>query len=207
MKKPLEVLRLYPEHDYTLAGAFKSRARRDPQRPFLLYAGKTWSWAEFGAAVERTARLLVSRGVGKGDRVGVLARNDVGHALLLFACARIGAIMVPSNPEFGVQEAGYVLKHAGVSAVACNEDVLPVARRACEGIEPAPWFVLFDGRAADVPNLLDEIARAPQVELPPPAGADDTVLIIYTSGTTGFPKGAMHSQRNFVTAGETFAIP
>jgi crotonobetaine/carnitine-CoA ligase len=200
--KPLEVLRLYPEHDYTLAGAFESRARRDGARPFILYGGKTWSWAEFGRAVRRTACLLVARGVKKGDRVGVLARNDIGHALLLFACARIGAIMVPSNPEFGVQEAGYVFRHAGVSAVACNGDVLAVAREACEGLEPAPWFILFDGAAEGCPNLPEAIERAPEVELPPPGGADDPVLIIYTSGTTGFPKGAMHSQRNFVTGGE-----
>jgi crotonobetaine/carnitine-CoA ligase len=206
MLSPIEVLKLYPEHDYTLAGAFESRAQRDPQRPFILFGGKTWSWAEFGSVVEKTARLLVARGVKNGDRVGVLARNDIGHALLLFACARIGAIMVPTNPEFGVQEAGYVFKHAGVTAVACNEDVLPVARKACEGIEPAPWFMLFDGRSPDAPNFLAEIAHAPQVRLPASfptsGGADDTVLIIYTSGTTGFPKGAMHSQRNFVTGGE-----
>jgi crotonobetaine/carnitine-CoA ligase len=203
MLKPLEVLQLYPEHDYTLHGAFESRARRDPGRPFIVFAGRTWSWSEFGAAAAKTARLLAARGVRKGDRVGVLARNDIGHALLLFACARIRAIMVPANPEFGVQEAGYVLNHAGVSAVACNEDVLPVARQACAGIRPGPWFVLFDGRAPDAPNFFDEIARVPESRLPPPGEADDTVLIIYTSGTTGFPKGAMHSQRSFVTAGES----
>jgi crotonobetaine/carnitine-CoA ligase len=203
MLRPLEVLKLYPEHDYTLNGALASRAQRDPARPFILFAGRSWSWAEFTESVEKTARLLVARGVRKGDRIGVLARNDVGHALLLFACARIGAIMVPTNPEFGVQEAGYVLKHAGVSAVACNEDVLPVARQACEGIDPRPWSVLFDGQAADAPNFFREVADAPDANLPPPGGDDDTVLIIYTSGTTGFPKGAMHSQRNFVTAGES----
>lgn len=203
MLKPLEVLKLYPAHDYTLSGALASRLQRDSGRPFILFAGRSWSWAEFAQSVEKTARLLVARGVRKGDRVGVLARNDVGHALLLFACARIGAIMVPSNPEFGVHEAGYVMKHAGVSAVACNADVLPVARQACEGITPAPWFVLFDGQAADAPNFFQEIARVPETGLPPSGRADDTVLIIYTSGTTGFPKGAMHSQRNFVTAGES----
>jgi len=202
MLKPLEVLNLYPGHDYTLHGAFESRAGRDPRRPFILYRGKTWSWAEFGEAVVNTARMLVARGVRKGDRIGVLARNDIGHALLLFACARIGAILVPTNPEFGVQEAGYVMKHAGVCAVVCNEDVLPVARAACEGLDPRPWFMLLDGRAADAPNFLDAIARASAALLPAAAGADDTVLIIYTSGTTGFPKGAMHSQRNFVLSGE-----
>jgi crotonobetaine/carnitine-CoA ligase len=200
--KPLEVLQLYPEHDYTLNGAFESRARNDPGRPFILYAGKTWSWAEFGAAAAKTARLLAARGVARGDRVGVLARNDIGHALLLFACARIGAIMVPSNPEFGAQEAGYVMKHAGVSALACNADLLPIAREACRGIEPAPWFILLDGAAEEAPNFLEAIELAPQAGLPPPSGPDDTVLIIYTSGTTGFPKGATHSQRNFVAGGE-----
>jgi crotonobetaine/carnitine-CoA ligase len=110
--------------------------------------------------------------------------------------------MVPTNPEFGAAEAGYVFKHAGVSAVACNQEVLETARKACEGVEPAPWFILLDGAASGAPNFLDEVARAPRVPLPLPGGADDTVLIIYTSGTTGFPKGAMHSQRNFVIGGE-----
>jgi len=202
MLKPLEVLELYPEHDYTLCAAFDSRIAAAGDRPFVVFKGKAWSRTEFKQAVLAAARVLTARGIRKGDRVGVIARNDVGHLLLLFACARIGAIMVPTNPEFGVSEAGYVLKHAGVAAVACGKDALPVAREACKDINPAPWFMQFDGAAGDAPNLFDLIAASPEVALPPPANADDTCLIIYTSGSTGFPKGVMHSQRNFVIAGE-----
>ena len=61
MLKPLEVLKLYPAHDYTLNGALASRAQRDPARPFILFAGKSWSWAEFTESVATTARLLVAR--------------------------------------------------------------------------------------------------------------------------------------------------
>ena len=115
MKTPLEVLRLYPEHDYTLHGALESRMARDPQRPFLLFNSKTRSWREFADAMERAARVLAARGIVKGDRVAMMARNSDGHVLLLFALARLGAIMVPVNPEFGVEEARYVLHHAEVS--------------------------------------------------------------------------------------------
>ncbi|HWI14945.1 MAG TPA: AMP-binding protein, partial [Burkholderiales bacterium] len=132
MKKPLEVLQLYPQHDYTLAGVFASRAGRDPKRPFVVFGDKTWSWAEFGEAVERCARLLVSRGIRKGDRVSVMGRNSDGHVLMLLSLARIGAIMVPINPEYGVEEARYVLHHAAVSAVIASADTLETARKACE---------------------------------------------------------------------------
>jgi carnitine-CoA ligase len=204
MKKPLEVLRLYPEHNYTLNGAFTSRAARNPQREFILFNDKSWSWQSFGAAVEQTASLFVSRGIKKGDRVAVMARNCDGHVLSLLALARIGAIMVPVNPEFGVAEAEYVLHHAEVSAVLAASDTLAVAKQAAEGLKTSPWFALLDGVAEGAPLLSALAANAAPVTLPTDITADDTVLIVYTSGTTGFPKGAMHSQRSFLTGGEAF---
>ena len=204
MKTPLEVLKLYAEHDYTLLGAFASRMQRDPARPFMVYEGCTWSWEAFHDALLRTARVLAARGIEKGCRVAVMARNNPGHPLMLFALARLSAIMVPVNPEFGVAEARYVLHHAGVAAVACGADTLAVAREASSGIDPQPWFMLLDGAAEGVPALDDLVAAAPDTALPANTGADDTCLIVYTSGTTGFPKGAMHSQRSFVTCGEAF---
>ena len=153
MKKPLDVLQLYPEHDYTLASAFASRAQRAPERPFMLFSGKTWSWGDFQRDADGAARLLLARGIRKGDRFGVMARNCDGHVLLLFALARIGAIMVPVNPDFGVDEARYVLHHAGVSAVAAGSDMLDIARQACKGLATEPWFVLLDGGRHDVPPL------------------------------------------------------
>ena len=204
MKSPLEVIRLYPAHDYSLYGVFSSRMQGDPQRPFMVYEGRTWNWREFHDLTLRAARVLAARGIKHGDRVAVMARNHPGHVLMLLALARVGAIMVPVNPEFGVTEARYVMHHAGVAAVACSAEVLAVAREATSGIMPAPWFTLIDGAADGVPVLANLIATAPNTALPPAGNADDTCLIVYTSGTTGFPKGAMHSQRSFVTGGEAY---
>jgi len=204
MKKPLEVLRLYPEHDYTLNGTLASRAGTDPQRPFIFYRDRTWTWGEFAQTVDAAARVLASRGIGKGDRMGVIARNCDGHVVLLLALARLGAIMVPVNPDYGVEEAKYVLHHAEVSAVAATQDTFDVAQKAAAGLKTPAWFVMLDSAAGDVPLLDDLIKTAPPTGLPGDVGADLTCLIVYTSGTTGFPKGAMHSQRSFVTGGEAF---
>jgi crotonobetaine/carnitine-CoA ligase len=204
MRTPLEVLHLYPTHDYTLAGAFASRADAGPDRPFLIYEGKTWTWREFGAASDRLARALLARGVKKGDRVAIMARNSDGHALLLMALARLGAIMVPVNPEFGVEEARYVLHHAEVCGVVASGETLATARQAASGLGTPAWFAAADREHPDTPTLAALMATAPAATLPSGVTGGDTCLIIYTSGTTGFPKGAMHSQANFLTGGEAF---
>ncbi len=204
MKKPLDVLKLFPPHDYTLHGAYASRALAGPSRPFIFFEERTWTWQSFDGEVRKVASLLIGRGVRKGDRVGVSGRNGDGHVLMLFALGRIGAIMVPINPEFGVQEARYVLHHAEVSGVVASGDTLAVVREACDGLAQAPWFLMLDRECEDVVSVFEAAGTA--VEQPLPAGvtAEDTVLIVYTSGTTGFPKGAMHSQKSFVTGGEAF---
>lgn len=204
MKKPLEVLRLYPEHDYTLNGVLASRAGRDPARPFIFFRERSWSWGEFAGKVDAAARVLAARGIRRGDRMAVMARNCDGHVLLLLALSRLGAIMVPVNPEFGVTEAKYVLHHAEVSALAVTGDTLGVARDAAAGLKTPAWFVMLDDALDGVPALEDLLKAAPAAALPDDVSGDATCLIVYTSGTTGFPKGAMHSQRSFVTGGEAF---
>jgi crotonobetaine/carnitine-CoA ligase len=201
MKTPLEVLRLYAEHEYTLAGAFASRERRDPDRLFLSFGQTNWTWRAFGEAVATAASGLVARGIRKGDRVAIMARNSDGHVLMLLALARLGAIMVPINPEFGAEEARYVFNHAEVSGVVASIETLDRVRQACAGLARQPWLLSVDG--GEAPDLRTLFEGDP-VALPGDITADDTCLIIYTSGTTGFPKGVMHSQRNFITAGEAF---
>ncbi len=199
---PLEVISSYPPHRYTMPSLFETRVRKDPNRPFISFSDKTWTWGEFEEAIQQTASMLLRHGIKKGDRVGIMATNSDAHVLLFFSLARISAIIVPVNPEFGVAEAQYVLNHAGVSALACSTSTFDVARQASRGLEPAPWFMLVDQDSTKAPYLEDLVAKSGMAALPEDVSADDTCAIIYSSGTTGFPKGVMHSQRNFVLSGE-----
>ena len=201
-RTPLAVLQLYPQHDGSLMDAFESRMRVAPERPFLLFRGREWKRRDFHAAVTALARALWKQGMRPGDRMGVLSRNHEGHVLMLFALARIGAVMVPTNPEFGVAEVKFIFGKAQVSAVACAPECLSVAREALAELERTPWIILFDGEAPGALRLADLLEPNDDPGLPPNPGADTSCLIIFTSGSTGFPKGALHSQRNFVTAGE-----
>jgi carnitine-CoA ligase len=194
---PRETLLSYAAHDYTLPSAIASRAARAPERPFLVCEGRTWSWHETAVLVERTAQMLSARGIKRGDRVGVMARNSEKHFVLLAALARIRAIMVPTNPDFTVGEAGYVFEHAQVTAIACDKAVLPVAREACQARGVNAWFMALD-------DLTDLAQAAPSVELPHDVSPEDTCVIVYTSGTSGFPKGVMHGQRSYLLTGELF---
>ncbi|KQS95475.1 AMP-binding protein [Rhizobium sp. Leaf386] len=200
MLEPLEVLELYPPHDDTLKGLFDSRASVGPYRPLLGFGEQQYSWQSFLEAVERTAAMLYRQGVGKRDRVAIVATNSDVHVILLFALARLGAAMVPLNPNFGISELAYILNHAAVSGVMVTEATLPTVKTALQQGDLKPWVLNVD-LAADLDPV---VVGAPEKEFQAPIGGepDDTCLIIYTSGTTGLPKGVMHSQRNYVTCAE-----
>ncbi len=204
MHPPLAVLQRYRPHDSTLGGLLASRAGTDAARTLLWYEGRETSYADFARRVEAAARALAARGIGAGDRVGAMATNSADYVALLFALARLGAILVPINPEFGPQEAGYILQHAGVRAVAVVPAALETALAAAQPLAYPAWFFMLEGESEGVPRLDELIEATPWCALPPQPAPDATCLLLYTSGTTGFPKGVMHSQRSFVIAGEGF---
>lgn len=202
MKTPLEVLMTYAPHDGTLDSAWRSRRAVHADKPFLIQGDSTLSWIDFEREANKLASAFVARGIGRGDRVAVVGRNDKAHVLTLFALARLGAIMVPVNPEYGVREMSYALSHAQVQGVIAETAVMETVAHGIADILPRPWVLVLDAGADDSRSLGAAMRDAPEA-VPPAAGqADDTCVIIYTSGTTGFPKGVMHSQRNLVTAGE-----
>jgi crotonobetaine/carnitine-CoA ligase len=172
--------------------------------PFLLDAETTLSWDQFSTRSAKLAQVFASRGVKRGDRIAVMAANHIGHVLTLFAAARLGAMMVPINPDFGVDETRYVLCNADVCGVLSSAavDSVVIAAIAAAGIHP--WRMSLGSAAGGVPSM-DGLIDQTEPGAPANSGAaDDTCVIVYTSGTTGSPKGVMHSQRNFVLAGEAF---
>jgi crotonobetaine/carnitine-CoA ligase len=202
-KTPLEVLELYRDHDYTLRDEVESRAARDPNRPLIWFNGKEQSWAEVQQRAADAAAAFAAKGVKRGDRIAIMARNSPDHIITLLALGRIGAILVPINPDFGVAETTFVVNHAGVSGAIVSAETIETVRQASAEMSPKPWLVALD-KADDAQTFADFVASG-EGKAPPDTGeADDPVIIIFTSGSTGFPKAVLHSQRNFITAGEAF---
>lgn len=207
MLSSLEVLQLYPPHDGTIAGMLRSRCTMAADREFIQYRGQSHSYRQVRDAVGETARALAGLGVTSSARVGVMSLNHPSTVLVLFALAQLGATMVPVNPDYGVDETGYVLGHAEACGVIASPACLPTVRAACQRLPVMPWLLLSEADASldGRPPVLSELARAAAGAPPPASGDPDaTCVFIYTSGTTGFPKGVMHSQRNLLTAGEGF---
>lgn len=196
LQPPLQVVRRYRRHDFTLRDFLASREESRRAHELMDFRGRSWSYADFALEVDRTAALLQGFGVRAGDRVAVMARNHPSTAIVFFALGSLGAVMVPVNPQFGVVEARYVLEHADVVGVIHSDEAAHVIARALESRREKPWILLNEA-------MLEQSAA--QARFSRPALDPDTpCLQIYTSGTTGAPKGVVHSQRSAVLTGEAF---
>jgi crotonobetaine/carnitine-CoA ligase len=207
---PLEVLNQFEAHNYTLTAAFESRLKANPDKVFCFFDGKEHTWAEFDRDVRKMAAFLRAKQIQAGDRVGIIAKNHYAHLLLLFSLARLSAILLPINPEFGAAELGYVLNNSEPKLLFIESDLLEVVKVACNENDLSPIITFLDQpqnseRHPQHQNIDEILSHSESFKSDPSnAQADDTCVIIYTSGTTGFPKGVMHSQRSFLLCGEAY---
>lgn len=218
----------------TLGGMFDRAKRFYADRPFLVFEGRRESFSETGASVDRLARALMAGGVEAGDHVSVWMTNRLEWVHLMFALAKIGAVMIPINTRFRTEDLKYVLRQSDSSTLVTMErsgpvEFLAMVREACPEIgrgKPGNWqsgefpllrrvISLGDGGLSGVIEWRALLARADEVsegELAERAAGvrpEDTLYLMYTSGTTGFPKGAMQAHnviRNALQAEEKLAV-
>ena len=202
---PVEVLRQFEAHDFSVDQFFRARLRQLTDQPMVEYQGTVMTWQACAEQADRAVAWLLDRGVQTGDRIGLMAYNHPATVVLLMACSRMGAILVPCNPEFEAREAQYIFEHAGVRGVICSPEALVKVQEATREMAPMPWQVVIehDQPGGEI-SLLHQWQNCTPDRSTRTGSADSTCMIIYTSGTTGFPKGVMHSQRSYLLTAEAF---
>ena len=182
-------------HRQTLADLLRRSAKRAPSKLAIVCGDTRWSYREFDAVCERVAAALAERGIAKGSRVAVLARNSHAFAALRFALARLGAVLVPINFMLKPEEAAYILRHAGATMLATDSGLAALARAAAALDTAVRDFVWLPSEEPSEPvagmtpfgALASSTAALPDVAL----CGSDLAQIVYTSGTESLPKGAM----------------
>jgi long-chain acyl-CoA synthetase len=157
------------------------------------------SASDVSQASARMAGGLSALGVGAGDCVAILMRNDFPFLIASYGAIALGAFAVPINWHLKVDEIAYVLADSGAKALVVHADLLRAAKDAFPpglpvlAVEtPAEVCAAFgvgpaDARPpADVAEFESWLAVQKPYDGPPPP---PTVSMIYTSGTTGHPKG------------------
>jgi long-chain acyl-CoA synthetase len=187
---------MYSESNQNVRELLEERLRTDPERAFLFSAadGRDWSFAEFGGAVKRTANMLRSRGIAKGDVVSLLLPNSAEYVIAYFACWTIGAIAGPVNSLLKADEVQWTINNSETKLTLVGSEFRPLLGGKTERPDA---FIVFDdvADADEFPEQLDDVDITQQ----------DEAIIIYTSGTTGKPKGCLLTHGNLLANAKQIA--
>ncbi|GLU45588.1 long-chain fatty acid--CoA ligase [Allomuricauda sp. NBRC 101325] len=146
-------------------------------------SGKTLTYAQINNAANSIAHYLKDKHqLGKGDRIAIIAENELTQVLLFGAAQKTGIILVPINYRLAPAEVEYLLNDSASSLVLYDENCYDVhALKHKAEYEPiAPFIHFVEDEAPDYSVKLHE---------------EDPIFILYTSGTTGFPKGTLYTHK------------
>jgi len=172
-------------HRWNVGDALRRSAARSPQQQAIHFQGRELTYAEFDALTNRVARLLMAQGIQRGDKVSIFAANSPEYAAVFFACARMGAVLVPINLLFTAEDVDYVLEKTRARALLIEPMFLAKVNK-----RPAICFQLDE-------QFRQTLAAQDGSAVEQFVVSDDPLLIIFTSGTTAKPKGVVLTHLNW----------
>lgn len=179
-----------------LADIFRHWGRWQPSALAIRFGERDFSWRQLDRGTDALAAGLSERGLGEGDRIGILLGNCPEYIETAIAAWKLGAVVVPLNVRYAPPEAAFVIDDAGCALLLTDSKLAPTLT------EVAGRLPILD--VSDVRAMADAQGRVPPLDLAPTHPA----TICYTSGTTGDPKGAVltHGSWNAASQGWAQAI-
>ncbi|MFI6298459.1 AMP-binding protein [Nonomuraea sp. NPDC050790] len=167
---------------FNLADLFEGVARAVPERTALVAGERRLTYRELDERATRFACHLSGMRVGRGDRVGILARNRAEWKESELACFKLRAVPVNLDHRCREEHLTHVLRDSGCTALVGEAGLL----------ERVPWFT---NTIAYGPPYERAVALPRSLPEPEERSGDDHYLI-YTAGTTGRPKGVLWRQED-----------
>src|SRR5215475_12528171 len=157
--------------------------------------GERITYGDLIARAGQVANVLVERGVKVGDRVAAQTEKSVAGLVLFLGTVRAGAVYLPLNTAYTLNELEYFITDAEPSLVVCDpskaEGLAKVAAKVNARVET------LDAHGQG--SLTEAADKASPAFTTVPRGNADLAAILYTSGTTGRSKGAMLSHENLAS--------
>ncbi len=188
--------------EYNIASRILGGREKDRQTIALIHHREdgqveSWSYWQLAVLTRRVADYLTSKGVGRGDRVGISTPQSPETAAIHLAVYSIGAIAVPMSLIYGGDTYRHIISNSGARLVFAAPMPAEHIRGLRSELPDLTRLVVFSGDAGAGEDEFEEA-------LPSGNGSDvsyavtsplDPAMILYTSGTTGPPKGALHGHR------------
>ncbi len=199
---------------YSIGHVLEDNAAKHADQPALRFEGRDISHAELNARANRIARVLAGRGIGHGDRVGLLLENRPELIECVAAIVKLGAIAVVHNHRLPPSALAHCVELAPGREVIVGAERMDCWRDAVALLEdqaPCPLFVA-DGANDRVPDgwsdLYVESAQYSDENVPATASVrlGDPCFYVFTSGTTGLPKAAVIKHIRWIKAMGAFGL-
>lgn len=184
---------------------FNEWADKNPDKPYLIWGEQQLSYRQANSIARKIADAIIQLGYQKGDRIALMSTNLPEYVLLLQACYKIGAGIVPTNPMYTIPELTHQFKDSQCLIVFVEDrfaaKVLEIIKAGNTAIKfmvviPTTAGAELPGNDSRILYYPELVAKGQDKEPDIPVSSSDLAMLQYTGGTTGVSKGCTLSNAN-----------